>query len=86
MITNWQELGEVLAEFNNRLSYLENSQNVGEPEPTEVIHKHINFTSSLDKKQWDEIQQAILDFTNLRKKINELYEKKKPKEVYKLGE
>jgi len=84
MITNWQELGEILAECENRLSTLENSQNVVEQEPTEVIHRH--FHSDLSKEQWDRIEQSIRDSADLRKKVNELYEKKKPKEVYKLEE
>jgi len=46
-------------------------------EPTEVTYRHINYTSSLDKKQWDRIEQAIRNFNYLDKKVNELYEKKK---------
>ena len=36
MITNWEQLGEVLSEFENRLSYLEMSQPVRELEEREL--------------------------------------------------
>lgn len=44
MITNWKELGEFLAEVENRLSYLENSQTVyrEEPkEPQEIVRRFV---------------------------------------------
>lgn len=77
MIKSWEELGEVLAEFENRIGTLENSQTTNpteKQESSEVIHRH--FHSDLSKKQWDGIEQAILNFGNLDKKVNELYEKK----------
>jgi len=45
MIKSFEELGEILAEFENRLSYLENSQpyklDPEKPDPVEVKHLHI---------------------------------------------
>ena len=44
MITNWEELGDHLAEVENRISTLENSQGVyrEEPkEPQEIVHRYV---------------------------------------------
>ena len=44
-------------------------------EPREVVHKH--FYSDLSKQQWDRVEQSLRDNADLRKKVNELYEKRK---------
>ena len=44
-------------------------------EPREVVHKH--FHSDLSKEHWDRVEQSLRDNADLRKKVNELYEKRK---------
>ncbi len=93
MIKSFEELGEVLADFEVRLSVLENSQHFHEPkevllEPQEIIHRHINYNSDVSKKQWQRIDAISGELTYLRNKevetLNELnaLKSKKKKSKY----
>ena len=75
MINCWEELGEVLAEFENRISYLENlghSYTPQEPQP-EVHVKKIYPYISVDKKAL-ELQKRIVE---LEGKLEHLDKKRK---------
>ena len=71
LIKMYPELGEVLADFENRLSYLANSQPYQkeppkEPEPEEP------WVS----KQWDVVNQLRAKVNYLQGKVNAKYDKK----------
>lgn len=66
MIHNWQELGEELAEFENRIALIENSmpnhreeQEERQPEPEWLVN------------QWDIVQQLQSEIRGWRTKYNE---------------
>ncbi|KKM27105.1 hypothetical protein LCGC14_1578000 [marine sediment metagenome] len=71
MIKSWEELGEILAEFENRLSYLENSQHFhypeDRPEPKPVFRP---------RPIHDEIDQLKAGFLYLQKNVNAISDKK----------
>lgn len=75
MITSFEELGEVLAEFENRLSYLENSQTslrepkVAEPQQVEHIVRH----SDMSKQDFDELRRLKREVEYLKGKKKETY-------------
>lgn len=76
MIKTWESLGETLADFETRLSYLENSQRQPMPEsqveeheeqPKEIIHRHINYSSILKPM---EVKKIITDYLKNRGEHN----------------
>jgi len=58
LIKMYPGLGEVLADFENRISTLENSQNIyreptkPEPEPQEVVHRYV-YEHKTKKPKYD---------------------------------
>jgi len=80
LVMKIEEIQDVLAEFENRIRYLEMSAPYKrEEEPTEVVHRHINYHSNISKKQWDRIEQAIRKASWLEKGLIEKETKKKSK-------
>ncbi len=78
MIKSFEELGDVLAEFENRIKTLENSMPFYEvePEPKEVKVEHHHYNHSLSKKEWDDMEQTRLRTIHLEKRIKQLQDKK----------
>ena len=79
MIKTFEELGDILAEFENRLSLIENSMpNVQtttkdvQPEPVETVVRHINYSSDVSIKQWKRIDAISGQLNYLTKKHAEL--------------
>lgn len=67
-----EEIQEMLAEFENRISYLENSLPFhSDPEPTPV-YKDTEWTN----RQWDAVKQLKAQVIHLTTKVNELRAKK----------
>ncbi len=81
MITNWEELGEILAEFENRLSSLENSQHFHEPEEYSEIET-LTPEPEFVKRQWDIVNQLRGEMRFLSSKIIELRAKKSEQRRY----
>jgi len=66
--------GRCGCDYCNKPSYY---RELEEEQPTEVTHRHINYNSSLDRKQWDRIEQAIHQIYYLDKKLNDHLDKRK---------
>ena len=76
---NIREIQDALAEFENRLSYLENSQSIGVVErPTQVVAP----SRSLSSKEWTELQQVKSHLLHLQEKINNLEKARRTDEQY----
>jgi len=56
---------------------IERIKEVSKEEPTEVIHRHINYNSSLSRKEYGEIEQIKRKSIYLDKKVNEYIDKKR---------
>ena len=76
MIKSFEELGEVLAEFENRISYLEMSANSSleqqAPQPQEIIHRH----SDMSKQEFARLLALEGEVKYLRAKLTERGAKK----------
>jgi len=64
LIREYPELGEALAEFENRVSYLENSLPVHREEQQIPVYQDIQWTS----RQWDKVQQLEAELLWRRKR------------------
>jgi len=53
LIREYPELGEVFAELENRIGYLENSQTTTANEETTPVYEDTQWTN----RQWDKVQQ-----------------------------
>lgn len=82
MITSWEELGEILAEFELRIEFLENSlpykreAEEPKPEPEILVRTYL----SVDKKTL-ELQQRIVSLEENIKKLRPIT-KARPKYKY----
>ena len=79
LIRQYPELGDVFADFEGRLLYLENSQLPELPEEPISISKD---DEPLSKKRWDIINQLRAEVKHLSSKVNEMRasaSKRKPK-------
>lgn len=85
-----EEIGDALAEFENRISFLENSlpfngtesagsdNEISEEKPeSEEYHKYYHHNISLSKAQWAKHQQLENKLTFLENKLTEHIGKKK---------
>ncbi len=75
LIRQYPELGEAFAQFENRVSYLENCQHSHEPEEPQPKEKDIPWVSS----QWDTIKQIRAMILFLQGKLNEHVDASKKK-------
>jgi len=80
MITSWEELGEALAEIENRLSYLEMNQN--NTQVSNLEERILNLEQLLEsfkipewtRQQWDIVDQLRNKTLYLQNKVNEVLE------------
>ena len=72
LIKQYPELGEVFAEYETRLLFLEGSLSYHkeESEPIEEVYFH-HYNISLSKAQWIDHQQLKNELTNIRKELKE---------------
>lgn len=75
MIKSFEELGEVLAEWENRVSTLENSGHSHEPEREPETQ---TIVRGLTRQERDEFNQLKSKMLWLQNKANERFDKKKP--------
>ncbi|KKM60008.1 hypothetical protein LCGC14_1546160 [marine sediment metagenome] len=79
-VQSWEELGKALAEFENRISYLENSQPYHQEAAT-IQSQNENPTlkeaaEPWADKQWDVINQLRAMVLYLQEKVNKSLDKK----------
>ena len=72
MIHSFEELGEVLAEFENRISFLENSQHFHEPKEEHSISEICTPESEWSKNQRDTMNQLKAEVVHWRKQHSEV--------------
>ena len=78
MIESWEALGEVLADFENRLSTLENSQSSPrEPEAREVSNQPVNITYQIDAKSTPAFKELEDRIRFLEGRMTKYFEGKK---------
>jgi len=76
MIKSFEELGEILAEFENRISLLENSM----PNPQELDQPEKPPEPQWTQEQWRYVQQLRGMVLHLDKQVKEALSKKKKPE------
>ena len=76
MIKSWEELGDYLAEIENRISYLENSQGAATIQSQNENPTHEEAAESWSSKQWDVVNQLRSMVLYLQEKVNRITDKK----------
>ena len=77
MIKSWEELGDYLAEFENRLKYIENSQGGSK----EIVEQETSQEPEWYCGQWTQVTQLKAMVLHLQKKVNEHIDRKKHKDT-----
>jgi len=92
MINTWEELGEILAEFENRLSLLENSMPYrllkSEEEQKPQLVEHIVRHSDISRQDYASLRNLEGQVKYLQTKFDELLIKRgksQPKRLHKTG-
>ncbi len=80
MIKSWEELGDALADFENRILTLEMSQPYSRIEEPLPVRESV---TSLTSKEWDAINQLKGMQLHLDKKLSSLLERKAKGKSYK---
>ena len=73
MIKSWEELGDHLAEIENRFLYLEHSQN---SQQTEERDGPLSVEPEWTKKQWETVSQLRSMVLYLQEKVNKVSDRK----------